>query len=123
MAAKRRTAQDRPPIDPGMQPERTAMAWERTGFSLVVAGAVVARYGYVDGFFWETLAGSLVVIGGSVSTLWAAYHYHDADNPLRSNRSPVQPLATRMVGFSAILASGGALMMAVRIVVQRYDLL
>lgn len=40
----------------GMQAERTALAWQRTGLSIAVAAAVLARLTYDDLGAWALLA-------------------------------------------------------------------
>ncbi|MGB3290777.1 MAG: DUF202 domain-containing protein [Burkholderiaceae bacterium] len=40
--------------DPGLQPERTALAWQRTTASLCVASLYVIRTGWHRDFIWIT---------------------------------------------------------------------
>ncbi|MER7556107.1 DUF202 domain-containing protein [Nocardioides sp. NPDC126508] len=49
--------------DPGLQPERTELAWRRTHLSLVVAALVVVRHPLAEGPLWWRLGAALVVAG------------------------------------------------------------
>lgn len=43
--------------DPGLQPERTALAWQRTGLTAAVAGVLLLRTGVQTGSVLATVAG------------------------------------------------------------------
>jgi uncharacterized membrane protein YidH (DUF202 family) len=99
-------------VDPGLQQERTALAWERTAVSLMVAGTLLARYA-ADASHWTTaLAGIAEVVVGAVILVWAEVHYVDLRGPIVAGAGVVHPTATRVVGLAAIGFTGFALLLA-----------
>lgn len=82
----------------------------------------MARYGFEDGYMLEAASGSVVILGGTIATLWAAHHYSDDDSSISTGINPAHPVATRMLGITAIVASLGGLAMAVRIVIANHNL-
>jgi uncharacterized membrane protein YidH (DUF202 family) len=105
---------DRPSsvFDAGLQHERTALAWERTAISAMVAGVLLGRYGAEDAHFTIALVGIVqVALGGGV-LVWAGFHYDDLHGPLRDGSSVIHPTAARVVGISTIVFSSFALALA-----------
>lgn len=49
------------PRDPGLQPQRTALAWHRTTFSVFVLALAAARVGFVRGSLASGWLGSFAV--------------------------------------------------------------
>lgn len=63
--------------DPGLQPERTDLAWRRTSFTLVTAACIFLRWMPHHGWFAGTLvAGSLLVALGIALTQRRRYQHH-----------------------------------------------
>ncbi|QRP44724.1 DUF202 domain-containing protein [Amycolatopsis sp. FDAARGOS 1241] len=48
--------------DRGLQPERTALAWQRTGLSAAVAAALLLRTGFAAGSVLDLAAGGCAVV-------------------------------------------------------------
>ena len=73
-----------PHYDPGLQRERTAIAWTRTGLAVLVNSAVVLRAGIqasdalllAFGFFLLAAAGGAVGFGS-----WRAHHLATGGHP------------------------------------------
>ncbi len=104
-------------FDPGLQHERTALAWERTAIASIVAGVLMARAAA------ETLPVGFAAFGlaqvavGAALLVWSGRHYEELHGPLRAQESPVHPLAARVVGIGTIVFTGIGLVVAAAIAV------
>ena len=105
---------DRPTrvFDPGLQHERTALAWERTAIASMVAGVLMARYVAAEIHLSVAAVGVGQVIFGSVLLVWSASHYEELHGPLRAGDSPIHPVAARVVGIGAMLSTGAGFVLA-----------
>lgn len=102
-------------FDPGLQQERTALAWERTAIASMVAGVLLARYGADELHVAVAAIGILQVVLGALLLIWTGVHYDDLHGPLRAGDSPVHPVAARIVGIATVCFSGAALFVAIAI--------
>ena len=100
-------------FDPGLQHERTALAWERTAIASMVAGVLVARYASQSLHFAFAFVGLAQVVVGAGLLVWSARHYEDLHGPLRAGESPIHPTATRIVGLTVIAFTGAALSLSI----------
>lgn len=105
---------DRPTgvFDPGLQHERTSLAWERTAIASMVAGVLLARYAAESLHFVFALFGMAQVVVGAAILLWSGQHYENLHGRLRSGETPVHPTAARIVGVGSIVFTGVATMLA-----------
>jgi uncharacterized membrane protein YidH (DUF202 family) len=97
------------PYDPGLQPERTLLAWRRTCLALVVGSAVIVR------FAGESIGYAAAAIGiAGVSTAAAGYfraavRYRLAHEGLtRDGQLPIDGLALAMMALTLLLIGIGA---------------
>lgn len=104
-------------FDEGLQHERTALAWERTAISLMVAGILMVRYTSRTLPVGFALAGLAQVVTGAGLLLWSARHYEDLHGPLRAGESPIHPTATRVVGATTVAFTGLGLLLSIAIAV------
>ncbi len=87
------------PIDPGLQSERTGLAWARTALSLAANAALVIRTGVAEGVGFLTIAGvGLAVIAAVVGILGWERHHQIVGAIIAGRR----PLATRIVQVPAV---------------------
>lgn len=92
------------PYDPGLQPERTLLAWKRTCLALGVAVAVAVR------FAAETLGPLVAVVGAAgIGTALAAYlvaarRYRETQDWLgATDRLPVDGAALGLLTVTVLL--------------------
>jgi uncharacterized membrane protein YidH (DUF202 family) len=88
-------------FDGGLQHERTALAWDRTGLSLLVVGALLLRSGGPPYGDVVHLPGYVGLSAGAI-LLWAGgRRYRRREVRLREGLSMVQP---RLVVLAAVAA-------------------
>jgi uncharacterized membrane protein YidH (DUF202 family) len=104
-------------FDPGVQHERTALAWERTGLATILAGATLARMASTHFHHVLGTVGAVWVAIGGVVLFWAGWRYEALHGPLRSGESPAHPSMARFVGVSALAFIGFALVLTVYLAV------
>lgn len=93
-------------FDAGLQHERTALAWERTAISTMVAGTLLARYAQMTSLDPLVPIGLLQVVLGALVLVWTGRHYDELHGVLRAETSPIHPRAAGLVGLSTAIFSG-----------------
>jgi uncharacterized membrane protein YidH (DUF202 family) len=98
-------------FDVGLQHERTALAWDRTGLSLLVVGALTLRSGGPP--FDDVLhAPGYVAMAVGAWLLWAGgRRYRRREAALRRGETPVRPHLVVLTGVAAVAVSLTALVL------------
>jgi uncharacterized membrane protein YidH (DUF202 family) len=92
---------------PGLQRERTALAWDRTGLALIVTGAVLVRAGGEPYAHARHLPGYLAGVLGAVLLIHAQRRYA---RRAATGESLVSPGLARLVGIAATAVGVAALL-------------
>ncbi|ROR43623.1 DUF202 domain-containing protein [Kitasatospora cineracea] len=93
------------PRDPGLQPERTLLAWSRTALVLAADALLVLRTGYV-----RRLPG-LAALGGLLALAAVALYAHGVRRRSAVEHSPHAPAGRwwmRGLAVVVVLAAGGS---------------
>jgi len=106
-------------FDVGLQHERTALAWERTAISMMVAGVILTRYAAADLHPLFAVFGLIQVAAGGGVLLWAAWHYEALHGPLRAGTGVIHPTAARIVGLTTVGCTSAALVLAILVTFGR----
>jgi len=96
-------------IGGGLQHERTALAWERTAISMMVAGVVLARFGAQEVHFSVGFLGIAETVAGALLLLWAGRHDDELHSPATPPDSVPQVALARVIGGLSVVFSAVAL--------------
>ncbi len=95
------------PFDVGLQPERTWLAWTRTGLAFAANGALILRLAPQTRLVTLTnLIGAALIAAGAVTWVYGRRLYARRDADLRSGQSVARPIALRLIW---IIATASAL--------------
>ncbi|SED01390.1 DUF202 domain-containing protein [Rhodococcus koreensis] len=91
--------------DPGLQPQRTALAWQRTGLSVLATSAAI-------GFAAYRLGAPMLVLGAVVNSTIVGYlgiRHFPKGTARTTSKNDIWPTLLRtasVVAFTALLAVG-----------------
>ena len=89
--------------DEGMQQERTALAWDRTGLAMIVGGALFLRAGDPPYHELRHLPGIAMIALGALLLVLSFQHYESRDARLRRGGTATHPGIVRIVGVATVL--------------------
>jgi uncharacterized membrane protein YidH (DUF202 family) len=98
--------------DSGLQHERTALAWDRTGLSFLVAGAFLLRAGGPTFSAVRHAPAAIALALGALLLVVAARRYGTQRAAFDRRRNPASPRLVRAVGVGASVVSAAALVLA-----------
>lgn len=96
-------------FDPGLQPERTELAWRRTALAIGTGSLVAMRLLPVTlGSAWWTLAGASGVAAAALLWVSARRRYGATTKNLRDGHERPLPGGALLAVLSLVVAAGGA---------------
>lgn len=108
------------PADPGLQPERTLLAWRRTCLALAVASAVIVRFGGESIGAFAAVLGIVGIATAAAAYIVASHRYRSAHSAIVHD-AEVAPdgLALALVTVTLLLVCAGAVAYVVVIGLER----
>ena len=100
------------PYDPGLQPQRTALAWGRTGLAMFVNALIVLRAGLVSDQMLITGLGVILLVAAGLSVVCGTWRVqHLAAHGAQSGPPWVLIAATVGVAWIACFAGVASIVM------------
>jgi uncharacterized membrane protein YidH (DUF202 family) len=100
-------------FDRSLQQERTALAWDRTGVAMIVAGALFVRAGTPPYHELRHAPGMIAMVFGAVLILLAYRRYDWLHARLHAGEPVVSPLLLIGTGVVTVLFALAALVLVV----------
>ena len=97
--------------DPGLQPERTALAWQRTALATAVAALAVTRLATHRPSVPVLVVAVLAAAFAALTAVRSAINYRRAVRELHAGR-PLRPLGPALPTTAAIVLLGLAVLLA-----------
>ena len=98
------------PFDPGLQPERTLLAWRRTCLALAVASAVIIRFAGEAIGVAAIILGAAGILAAGIAYVRSATRYRRAHDALtRGEDLPLDGLALALLTTTLVLIGVSAL--------------
>lgn len=91
--------------DPGLQAERTYLAWQRTGLAFAAVGALLLHVSSQQANRWGDVPGLFGLIVGASILAFALLRYRTSVAAARGERSTAAGKLIRWVGVAATLLS------------------
>ena len=95
-----------PPVDPGLQAERTAMAWQRTALGLGGVGALLVHH--AGGIGPRSIPGVLGLLVALALVVASERRYEGTGRRVRSGAPTHSRFLVRTVAVSTVLLSASA---------------
>jgi uncharacterized membrane protein YidH (DUF202 family) len=94
------------PRDPGVQPERTLLAWRRTALALVVVAALATRYLAVELGVGAAAFGAFGILLATIALVSAQLRFRRVQRSFADADARAAPLPTagRTLAFTALAA-------------------
>ncbi|WP_404429496.1 DUF202 domain-containing protein [Microbacterium lacus] len=108
------------PADPGLQPERTLLAWRRTCLALAVASAVIVRFGSESIGAFAAVLGIVGIATAASAYIVSARRYSTAHRSIAHDEELAPDgLALALVTLTLLLICVGAISYVVGVGAQR----
>lgn len=97
------------PFDPGLQPERTLLAWKRTCLALGLSAVVAVRFAAETLGPFVTVLGAVGIAAALASYLASAHRYRTAQAALKdTGRIPVDGAALGLLTVTLLVTGSAA---------------
>lgn len=100
-------------FDPGLQHERTTLAWERTAIAVMVSGILLARHATQGPVVALSAIGIAQTAFGGALLVWAGWHHDDLHGRLQAGASVIHPWAAKALGRATIAFTTAGLGVAI----------
>lgn len=90
-----------PARDPGLQPERTGLAWSRTAFLMLLISALLLRGGIAHHEHGLAAAGLMLLVATGATYAWAGWRLR----VIATTAYPVNPSATWAMRATALVVA------------------